>query len=88
MSCVLQLLVGVAWSIAWFKSRERVEIVPHRCAGQTDPQAQGPGECPPANREVIALDRGMQVRPATWRRAAWIGAHGRLALGVRADDDS
>ncbi len=30
----------------------------------------------------------MQVRPATWRRAAWIGAHGRLALGVRADDDS
>jgi hypothetical protein len=30
----------------------------------------------------------MQVRPATWCRAAWIGAHGRLALGVRADDDS
>ena len=30
----------------------------------------------------------MQVRPATWLRAAWIGAQDRMALGVRADDDS
>ena len=84
MSCVLQLLVGVAWLL----SVERVEMVPHRCAGQTLPEAQGPGECPPANREVVTLDRGMQVRPPARCRAAWIGAHGRVALGVRADDDS
>ncbi len=85
MSCVLQLLVGVAWSIAWF---ERVEVVLDRCAGEPDPEPQGPGERPPANREVITRTCGMQVRPTTWCRAAWIGAHGRLALGVRADDDS
>ena len=77
------------WSVwFWLLVCEQFEVVPHRCAGGAHSEAQGPGECPPANREVIALDRGMQVRPAAWCRAAGIGAHGRLALRVRADDDS
>ena len=50
--------------------------------------AQRPGEGPAAHREVVAGGRGVQVRPATGRAATGIGHHGRVALGVRADDEA
>ena len=83
MSCCSSLFRSVMRSAG----AARVEVVPHRCAGQpTLTEPQGSGEGFPAHREVVTLGRGVQVCSSSGCGGRRIGHDGRVAVCVRAGD--